>query len=56
MFDEFSLENYKINLDTTIFEGEIEIDETLLFNEKKTSARHRSNKLGKPWILRIKKK
>ena len=56
MFDEFSLEYYKIKLDTTIFEGEIEIDETLLFKEKKTSARHRSYKLGKLWILGIKKR
>ena len=56
IFDQFSLEYYKIKLDTTVFEGQIEIDETLLFKQKKTSARHRYYKLGKIWILGIKKR
>jgi len=35
IFDQISMEFYQYKLNTTFFEGEIELDETLLFKEKK---------------------
>jgi len=52
----FSFEFYMEKLDSTFFDGEVELDETLLFKEKKTTAIHRRYKLGKIWIFGLRKR
>jgi len=51
-----SFEYYQDALDTTFFKGDIELDETLLFREKKSKAKHRSYQLGKIWVFGIRKR
>ena len=47
---------YNEKLETTFFYGDVEIDETVIFKEKKSKARHRPYKLGKVWIFGIRKR
>ena len=42
--DKIAVEYYQGKLNTIILDGEIEIDETFLFKDKKSKAKHRRNK------------
>ena len=44
---------YEKYLDTFMLEGQLELDETQLFKEKKTSACHRSYALKESWVFGI---
>jgi len=51
IFSEIALDYYHAKLDTVMFSGNIELDESHLFKEKKSSAPHRGYKLRKVWLF-----
>lgn len=56
LFCNITLSYYQNHLDSTILEGNIEIDESHLFKEKKTHAPRRQYKLRSVWLFGFKKR
>ena len=54
IFCEITLDFYQEEMDYMLLENEVEIDETHLFREKKSSAPHRGYKLSSIWLFRMK--
>ena len=51
IFSEIALDFYNNSLDTIMLSGNIELDESHLFKEKKSSAPHRGYKLRNVWLF-----
>jgi len=57
LFGKIALEYYQIKMNSTLLNGFIELDETLVYTEKRTKAqRHRHYKLKSIWIIGMRKR
>jgi hypothetical protein len=56
IFSEITLNYYQQRLSTEMLDGDIELDETYLFKEKKSFAGHRAYKLRSVWLFGMRKR